>query len=82
MQIFQIDIASKRVTSKPSLALLKESQIGKCQVHPRIGHEGPREKYRFSCTISLTSALLENHVVLIWARDSSHVTIKLFVNNA
>jgi len=28
-----------------------------CKVHPRIGHEGPEGKYRFSSTLFLTSAL-------------------------
>ena len=27
------------------------------KVDPRIGHEDPEEKYRYSCTLSLTSAL-------------------------
>jgi hypothetical protein len=25
--------------------------------HPRTGHEGPEGEYRYSCTLSLTSAL-------------------------
>jgi hypothetical protein len=30
---------------------------GKGKVHPRTGHEGPEVKQRYSCTLSLTSAL-------------------------
>jgi hypothetical protein len=30
---------------------------GKVQVHPVIGHKGPEGEYRYSCTLSLTSAL-------------------------
>jgi len=30
---------------------------GKGKVHPRTGHEGQEEEYRYSCTLSLTSAL-------------------------
>jgi len=30
---------------------------GKGKVNPRTGDEGPEGKYRYSCTISLTSAL-------------------------
>jgi len=29
----------------------------KCKVHPRIGHDGPNGEYRYSPTLSLTSAL-------------------------
>jgi hypothetical protein len=30
--------------------------IVKGKVYPRTGHEGPEEKYRYSSTLSLTSA--------------------------
>ena len=30
---------------------------GKGEVHPRTGHEGPEGKWRYSCTLSLTSAV-------------------------
>jgi hypothetical protein len=30
---------------------------GKGKVRPRTGHEGPKEEWRYSCTLSLTSAL-------------------------
>ena len=30
---------------------------GKGKVHPRTGHEGPEREYRYSSTLSLTSAL-------------------------
>ena len=29
----------------------------KDKVHPRTGHEGPEGEYKYSCTLSLTSAL-------------------------
>jgi hypothetical protein len=33
---------------------------GKGKVHPRTGHEGPKGEYRYSITLSLTSALDSN----------------------
>ena len=30
---------------------------GKGKAHPRTGHEGPEEESRYSCALSLTSAL-------------------------
>ena len=30
---------------------------GKGKVHPRKGHEGPEGEWRYSCTLTLTSAL-------------------------
>jgi len=36
----------------------KERQVkGKCEFHPRTGHEGPAGEYRYNCTRSLISAL-------------------------
>ena len=32
---------------------------GKGTVHPRTGHEGTEEEWRYRCTLSLTSALIE-----------------------
>jgi hypothetical protein len=32
-------------------------EVGKGKVHPRTGHEGPEGEYRYSSTLSLTSAL-------------------------
>jgi len=31
---------------------------GKGKVHPKTGHEGPEEVYRYKSTLSLTSALM------------------------
>ena len=54
---------------------------GKGKVHPRTGHEGPEVKQRYSCTLSLTSALeggvgVQGHALaaLSWKRPGTHCT--------
>ena len=37
--------------------LFRSKGKGKGKVHPRTGHEGPEGEYRYSSTLSLTSAL-------------------------
>jgi hypothetical protein len=37
-------------------AMLRKGR-GKAKIHPRTGHEGPEGEQRYSCTLSLTSAL-------------------------
>ena len=39
------------------VALLSFSDSGKGKVRPRTGHVGPEGEYRYSSTLSLTSAL-------------------------
>ena len=41
----------------PSRSYGWTSELGKGKGHPRRGHEGPEGEYRYSCTLSLTSAL-------------------------
>jgi len=41
------------------LAMDKLGKESKCKVHPRRSHEGPEGEYRYSYTLSLTSALEE-----------------------
>jgi len=38
-------------------SLILQKGKGKGKVHPRTGHEGPEGEYRYSSTLSLTSAL-------------------------
>jgi hypothetical protein len=47
-----------RLTNQGSIPTRgKHIGTGKHRVHPRTGHEGPEGEYRYSSTISLTSAL-------------------------
>jgi hypothetical protein len=46
----------RHVTSTNVQRAAKTSGI-KGKVHPRTGYEGPEGEYRYSCTLSLTSAL-------------------------
>jgi hypothetical protein len=39
------------------MAVLSVKEMCKGKGHPRTGHEGPEGKYRYSCTLSLKSAL-------------------------
>jgi len=47
-----IDLIMSRV-----LGICQHSCAGKGTVHTRTGHEGPDGQERYSCTVSLTSAL-------------------------
>jgi hypothetical protein len=54
----RLEVTERRGIKRKELPYgIKEEVKGKGKMHPKTGHEGPEGKYRYSSTISLTSAL-------------------------